>query len=382
MSIDTLDSAESREQTDANEPSDSREELVAQRALLAEENQRLRDEYRRVRQLRYRHAAFGLGGCGIVAALVGVLFPDSRSILFALAGIGLFTAVLTYFLTPERIVPASVGERTYTAFEALGVMLQSELGLVDERLYLPTERSDTNDFAPVLLFVPQHTDYERPDSSILDDGFVITEDERQRGIAIRPTGAALYREFQSQRGKEAETPGELAEQLADGIVESFELADVITTAVDVDGTSVTFGVVGSAFGPVDRFDHPVASFLAVGLARTLDTGVSVEQLATPDDDRTDYLVRCSLTQSDSELVTGRLIVQYLSVTGRLISVRSDSFRRPKCHRLLLSLRRACHRCIGSNQKQDCTVIKRLDSSPLVLECTDDAVDFLVAPLRL
>ncbi|WP_223302225.1 hypothetical protein [Haladaptatus sp. R4] len=95
------------------------EELAARVALLAEENERLRREYRRARQAEYRRTALALVGCGALAALAGVLFPDARSTLFALAGTGLFAGVLTYFLTPNRIVPASVGERTYAAYGAL-----------------------------------------------------------------------------------------------------------------------------------------------------------------------------------------------------------------------------------------------------------------------
>ncbi|WP_266080495.1 hypothetical protein [Haladaptatus caseinilyticus] len=292
MSTDVGTSADERESVAVDNPVDDREELTARMALLVEENERLRREYRRARQAEYRRTALGLAGCGIVAALAGVLFSDARPTLFTLAGIGLFAAVLTYFLTPERIVPASVGERAYAAFGTLGATIRSELGLSEETLYLPTDRSE-DEFESVLLFVPQHADYELPDCSTLTAGFVVPDDERQRGIAVWPTGSGLYQEFRSQVGAIPETPDDLAVQLADALTDSFELADSVTSEVDTDGQSVTFGVVGSAFGSVERFDHPIASFVAVGFARSLNRVVSVEQVATEDDDRTDYVVRCS-----------------------------------------------------------------------------------------
>ncbi|MCO8245571.1 hypothetical protein [Haladaptatus sp. AB643] len=267
------------------------EELAARVALLAEENERLRREYRRARQAQYRRTALALVGCGAVAALAGVLFPDARSTLFALAGTGLFAAILTYFLTPERIVPASVGKRTYAAYGALGATLRAQLGLTDETLYLPTGRGET-EFESVLLFVPQHAEYELPDPTTLDAGFVVADDERGHGLAVRPTGTGLYPEFSSQVKGVAETPEDLAVQLADALVESFALSDSVTTEVGADGRSVTFGVSGSAFGSVERFDHPIPSFIAVGLARALDRPISVEQLAANGED-TEYLVRCS-----------------------------------------------------------------------------------------
>ena len=301
MSTDVSTSA--GDESDAENPdgtavTDDREELAARLALLAEENERLRREYRRARQAQYRKTALGLACSGVVAALAGVLFPDARSTLFALAGTGLFAGVLTYFLAPERIVPASVGERAYAAFGALGATLRAQLGLSDETLYLPTGRGET-EFESVLLFVPQHSEYVHPDPATLDTGFVVSDDERGRGLAVRPTGAGLFPEFASHVGSVAETPEDLAVQLADALVESFALADGVTAEVGSDGESATFGVVGSAFGSVERFDHPIPSFVAVGLARTLDRPVSVE-VATADDDRADYLVRCSWESGDED----------------------------------------------------------------------------------
>ncbi|MGA9402004.1 hypothetical protein [Haladaptatus sp.] len=53
----------------------------------------------------------GVADNGALVAVGGLLFPTSRTVLFALVGTGLFGAVLIYFLTPEQFVSAAVGER-------------------------------------------------------------------------------------------------------------------------------------------------------------------------------------------------------------------------------------------------------------------------------
>ena len=53
--------------------------------------------------------------------------------------------------------------------------------------------------------------------------------------------------------------------------------------------SITIGIRGSACGSVDRFDHPIVSFFATGLATGLDVPIVAEVNAT-DDDRFEYLV--------------------------------------------------------------------------------------------
>ncbi|GKZ14738.1 hypothetical protein [Haladaptatus sp. T7] len=264
-------------------------DLTARLELLAEENERLRDEYRRARQTSYRRTALGMAGIGALAGLGGLLFPSSQTVLFALAGTGLFAGVLTYFLTPEQFVSASVGERTYAAHAATGAELVETLGLSGTSVYLPAgNAADEN--AGVRLFVPQHREYDLPDGDDATTLFVVTDDERKRGVAVPPTGAGLFHEFEGMVGGTADRPRELANQLADALVEGFELVESATPDVDEDGR-VTVAITGSRYGEVDRFDHPIASFVAVGLVRGTDRPVTLES-AESDDDRSDYLVTC------------------------------------------------------------------------------------------
>ncbi|RBI60696.1 hypothetical protein DMJ13_17175 [halophilic archaeon] len=270
------------------------EDLRAQLDLLTEENARLRAEYQRARQAKHRRTAIGFAVCGVLAGLAAVLFSASRTVLFALAGTGLFAAVLTYYLTPERFVTAAVSERVYAATAAWGETLRTELGLQNMNVYLPSGVATNDEFAPVRLFVPQYAEYALPDGSSLDAGFVIPEDDAGRGLVLQPTGAALYEEFESQVDTIAESPSELASQLTDALVESFELVEDVTFELDSDELGITFAITGSSYGTVDRFDHPIQSFLAVGLAHRLDQPITVERQPTNgDDDRFDYRIHCS-----------------------------------------------------------------------------------------
>jgi hypothetical protein len=272
--------ADDSDGTDGDTP--DRATLAAQVDLLREENRRLREEYTRARRSNYRRTALGLALVGAVAVGAGVLFPGTRTVLFALGATGIFGALLTYYLTPERFIAVSVGEAIYRAFAGNGRALADDLGL-GEPVYVPREVADD-----VRLYVPQaEADGAGtfPEDDALDPGFVIGDETR--GLALVPTGDTLFEEFErSLTGPLAGTPGTLAEQLADGLVEQFELVD--GADVDANRERVTVGISGSAYGAVGRFDHPVASFLAGGFARAFD--VPADVTVTEADGRADVAV--------------------------------------------------------------------------------------------
>ena len=266
--------------TDGDTP--DRATLAAQVDLLREENRRLREEYTRARRSNYRRTALGLALVGAVAAGAGILFPGARTVLFALGATGIFGALLTYYLTPERFIAVSVGEAIYRAFADNGRALADDLGL-GEPVYVPRAVADD-----VRLYVPQ-ADADGatalPKDDALDPGFVIGDETR--GLALVPTGDTLFEEFErSLTGPLAERPGTLAEQLADGLIEQFELVD--GADVDASRERVTVGISGPAYGDVGRFDHPVASFLAGGFARAFD--VPTDVTVTEADGRADVSV--------------------------------------------------------------------------------------------
>ncbi|WP_254861467.1 hypothetical protein [Halovivax gelatinilyticus] len=274
---DEMDDAD-RDASTTTDPSLDLETLATQRDVLAAENRRLRTEYARAQRARYRRTALGLAAFGLLAIAGALVFPAGRDVLLALAGVGLIGGLLTYTLAPGHYVAADVGERVYAAQARNADALATELDLRDEPVYLPGEGT-------ARLFVPQRADPTDPDPA---DGPIVTDPD-SRGLLLEPTGRPLYEAFErAVTGEPASDPPVVATQLADAIVEQFELARSATVDAEVD--RLTVAVSNSAFGDLDRFDHPIPSLMAVGLATVLDRPVTVD--VDPGDDRSDWLVTC------------------------------------------------------------------------------------------
>lgn len=265
-------------------------DLAAQLELLREENRRLHREYRLARRRRHRRAALGLVAVGAAAGVGAALFPPTRDVLLALAGIGLFAGLLVHYLTPERFIAADVGRAVYDAHARTGEALVADLGLQAERVYVPGDDG-------VRLFVPQHADYAVPTGDDLGRPFVVADDERARGVSLVPTGRSLLAEFErALAGEPAADAPRLAEQLVDALREDFELVD--RAVVEAEPGRVTVALAGDAYGPATAFDHPVASFLAAGLADGLGVPVTAEATAATDD-RYDAAVTCRWEPDDA-----------------------------------------------------------------------------------
>lgn len=270
------DAAENGGRPAGDEPDDP-EQLAVERDLLAAENRRLREEYARARQVRYRRTALGLVAVGLLALLGGLLFPPGRDVMLALAGVGVIGGLLTYTLSPGQYVAADVGERVYAAQARNTRTLAATLDLRDAAYYLPAEPG-------ARLFVPQRAEPTFPDP---DDGPIVTDPD-ERGLILEPTGEGLYEVFErAVTGEPAGDPAVLATQLADAIVEQFELARSATP--DAEPGRLTLAVEGSAFGDLDRFDHPIPSLVAVGLAQSVEDPIAVS--VDPGQDG-EWLVTC------------------------------------------------------------------------------------------
>ena len=255
-------------------------ELHARLETLEAENERLRAALEAAQRRRYRWTALGLATVGMVALGGAILLPELRELLIALGATGLFGAVLTYVLTPERFVAASVGESVYWTLADNERAIVEDLDLRGEPVVVPT----SGEIGPARLFVPlTGRDVETgdgaeagatvmsvPDEDALSTPFVTTG---QPGLAVEPTGGPLYDGLVAATRTLPEAPADVGVVVADGLVEQFEL--VGGAEVDAEPGRVTLAVDGSAYGPVDRFDHPVASLLATALAVTLETPVSV-----------------------------------------------------------------------------------------------------------
>lgn len=261
-------------------PEEDMAELVVAAERLREENDRLRVEYTRAKQASHRRAAIGLGVIGILAIGAGLLFPPERDILFAIGAIGLFAAVLTAYLSPERFVPMSVGEAVYQQHERTIESLVDVLGLSDARVYVPVGGT-------VRLFIPGDRDAAIPTPTELDEVLVSLEDGRT-GISVFPTGATLAEDLLD--ASTVESAGEVRDCLdttADAIVETLELAERIQPAVHMEEARATVVVEGVHFGRIGSTDHPIVSLIGCALASGLDRSVTVERVARPDEDRVD-----------------------------------------------------------------------------------------------
>ncbi|WP_248897141.1 hypothetical protein [Haloplanus halobius] len=272
----------------------SAEELLAQLEQLRAENRRLRRAYAATQRTRYRRTAVGLYLLGALGVSAAVLFPNTRGVLFALGATGLFAGLLTYYLTPERFVAARVSERVAAAHGATLHALIADLGLQEAHVYVPLTDGHDAQAADVLLFVPQAAAYELPPSP--SPGIAAPENRRSRGLFAVPTGGTLLREF--ERTLDRPLPSDidrLAEQLADGLTEQFELADAVRTertSVTNDGidpstatadasetTRLAVVIEEPAFEP-GTVDDPLTSFVSAGVAKGLDAPVEIAERAT------------------------------------------------------------------------------------------------------
>ncbi|GGL44929.1 hypothetical protein GCM10009037_30420 [Halarchaeum grantii] len=266
--------------------------------LVEEENRRLREEYARSKRVSYRRSAAAFGALGVLAGLLGVAFADARTVLFALAGTGVFAGVLTYYLTPEHVVPVTVGERAFSALAENEADIARELGLTDHRYYVPVEHPD----AGARLFVPQHATARRPDDDALATVFVATDDDRERGVSLHASGDRLFEEYERARTTSADgDPERLGESLVDALANQFELVESGDVEQVGDGR-LAVALSGVEFGPGETFDHPVASFLAVGVAR--DCGEAVALRVTDGGERADERVVLDWPAFEADEATG------------------------------------------------------------------------------
>jgi hypothetical protein len=265
--------ADSQPDISLDEPMSERDQvaMASERVQqLRAENGRLRREYQHAKRVEYGRTAIGLAAVGVVAVGGAALFPSVREVLLIIGSIGLFAAVLTRFLTPERFLPVDVAEGIYDSVDETRGALVAELELVGDPRYVPTEGPG------VRLYVPQREAAALPESADLQSTLVVPEDDDRRGVAFSPSGKTLFREFRrTLSGSLGETPRSAARQLAEGASEGLELVDSAKVEVDTAGQRVTMRLSGVPFGAVDRMDHPVVSFVGVGLATGLGTAVSV-----------------------------------------------------------------------------------------------------------
>jgi hypothetical protein len=269
--------------TDHGEGPPDREALLARIETLEGEVDRLETDLADARRTSYRRTALGMAVLGGLALAGAAALPGVRTVLVALGATGLFGALLTHYLTPERFVGASVAGGVYGSLAANLEAIAAELELADAAVYVPVDGEP-----PARLYVPEQPPGVAgvPAAEDLRNAFVVTAEHR--GLSVRPTGGPLRAVFVDATAPVPDTPGELARAAAEALVEQFELVDAADP--DVGDRRVSVRVTGSTYGPVDRLDHPVASFLATTVATALDRPVDLEVTADAADGS--YLVTC------------------------------------------------------------------------------------------
>lgn len=271
MNENSMPSPDDRTQSDEENQS-----LQARLATLEAENERLREEYRRATQATYRRTALALGVVGAVGIAAAIVLPSVREVLLVLGAIGIFGGVLTYYLTPERVLTAGVATHIADTHMAVLEAMVDELGLQDRSVYIPADSG-------IRLFIPEHHDYHIPAS--LDRVFVVTEAEAERGVAVPPIGAAMFDDFERALTADLATnPDPVLNQLTDGLVEQFEIVDSATSEISAADKTATVSIAGPAIPRPARIDHPIESFLAVGLARGLDTPITTSVETAPEEE--------------------------------------------------------------------------------------------------
>jgi len=248
----------------AGEEKPDRDELTNRLAELEAETRRLRRSTDRGRREQYRSTAKALIAVGILCGVAG--FAANSGVLFALAGIGLFSGIFTYYLRPDQVVAGDLGTRVYAATARSCDGLCADLGLSESRLYVPVESADAEE--AVRLFVPQEMGMDPPDATTLTNGTVIADEAAgSYGLSVQPTGGGLFAACRTAlNGPLGDNPSTVAQQLSETVVEEFELAQSVATDVDPDSGRLSVQIVEPVYDHRAGFDHPLVSFFAVGLA--------------------------------------------------------------------------------------------------------------------
>lgn len=259
----------------------SQDELLAQLQSLEAENNRLRSAYAAAQQSRYRRTAIALCVVGVVSVGAGILLSASQPIFFAIGATGVFAGVMTYYLSPNQFVAATIGDRLVEANVATLTAFVQTLGLSGIIVYVPT--ADATVQTDVLAFLPQSTEYTMPTD--ITPGVVANADPAAQGIATIPVGGLLLDEFtRALTTDRATEPEALGEQLGEAITDQFELASSVEIETAITGESdsdeipagrLTVVCSDPVFSAVTAFDHPIGSFVASGVATALNRPVEL-----------------------------------------------------------------------------------------------------------
>lgn len=225
---------------------------------------------------RYVRAALLLGVAGLLFLGLGVVFPDSQSVLFSLAGTAVVGAILISALTPRTTVPAEVGDALDATLNANERAMVDEFGLRGDRQYRPVGAGT----ADVRLVVGDFGS-RPPATDALETGALVRNGGDVVGLSLYPVGAPLYERVEPiiESGPSSD-PDRLVRQLTEATTDRLELAGEAAADVDVAAGRARVTFTDVRVGSADSFDHPVLSLLAVGIARNTGTAVRLTAVDT------------------------------------------------------------------------------------------------------
>jgi hypothetical protein len=253
---------------------------------LEERNRELEMENERLRsvtgpKVSYRRAAILLILVSAVATAGAFLYPDLRDVLIGVAGTGAFGAILLGMLVQEWLLSASVARALYDTLWRNERQIASRLGVAETSRYVPRDEE-----LGVRLYLSQTLDDPIPPAESL--GATVVTVEGHYTLLLNPIGQELFGLYERTNG---ELPGDVrtaAVAMREAVIHQFELA-IGAEVVDIElsnGPSrnqLRVRVWGSVLGDATRLDHPIRSFLGVGLAELAGTPVESEAWTDQDE---------------------------------------------------------------------------------------------------
>jgi hypothetical protein len=258
-----------------NEPS-THDELKKKNAeleslvdILYTQNQSLRSDYARARQVSHRQTAGVLVVVSLIAVLGGIVFPNVRSMLFATGAIGVIGSVMTWYLTPGQTMPIEVAQSICNGATTTLSDIRSTLGLEATVVYVPVGNQ-------VRGFLPRHPEFTIPDDTPRS---FPRDNDGSKCFTFSPTGLDLAYEV-DQMKTTAEKTGMLtmAEAVSEALTEHYEIADGIEIESNADDPGLNVTVTGSDFGSLAQIDNPITSTLACAISLNSENPIIVESM--------------------------------------------------------------------------------------------------------
>lgn len=237
--------------------------------ILHTQNESLRSDYARARQVSHRQTAGALAVVSLIAVLGGIVFSNVRSMLFATGAIGVVGSVMTWYLTPGQTMPIEVAQSISNGAMTTLSDIRSTLGLEATVVYVPVGNQ-------VRGFMPRHPEFKIPDET--PRSFPRNSDG-SKCFTFSPTGLELAYEI-DQMETTADHTGMLvmSEAVVEALTEHYEIADGIEIASNADDPGLNVTVTGSDFGSLAQIDNPITSTLACTISLNSGSPIIVEAI--------------------------------------------------------------------------------------------------------